>query len=160
MTNSGNKTQVLDKDKILSSSARRIVFDCLMQGLSIQEAAKNANLSEKYVSNVATGHAPGLVVGCGIHALVKQEQQGIARRTARKLEITKEGQIRRFRQIANKAKKAGQLSAATAAEREISTLCGLYAEDNAQKRQSIFDILAVVGEGGRKQIESNSIDND
>ena len=49
----------------------------MMRGLDYEEIAKEANLKPKYISNLATGRAEGLVDNCGIKALVQQEQARI-----------------------------------------------------------------------------------
>jgi len=49
-----SKTKTLTKDKLLTTPARRILFDCFLRGLSIKEAANEANLSYQYARRLAT----------------------------------------------------------------------------------------------------------
>ena len=70
---------------------------------------------------------------------------------AKKAEITEETQIKRFRELSQKAEQSGQISAAVSAEDKIATICGLYAKDNLQKNLTLADILAIAS--GRKAVE-------
>ncbi len=59
------QTVKLDANKILTTTSRRILFDCLLKGMSIKDAAPQAKLGVKYAQNI--------VGKCGITDLVKQQ---------------------------------------------------------------------------------------
>lgn len=78
---------------------------------------------------------------------------------AKKLEITEDSQVKRFRELSERAEQDGQFSAAVSAEDRITTICGLYKKDNAQKEpKTIVEILAIVGiNKDKKAVESEVI---
>ena len=115
----------LDKNKILSTIPRQNLFNNLMSGLRLEEAAKKAHLSPKYASNVATGQAPGLVVGCGINALVRQEQAKIGLKN----EITVANQQLELIKDRETARAAGKSQAAIrCTELLLKTIGGLQSD--------------------------------
>ncbi|HIJ71158.1 MAG TPA: hypothetical protein HPP87_07320 [Planctomycetes bacterium] len=107
----------LDKDAMLTTEARRIVFDCLMQGIKPTEAAKKAHLSPGYVHK--------WVSECNINALVRQEKAKSEAKTAEKLEITRETQVAKYQANYAKALQLGQISAANGAIAGQNALLGL-----------------------------------
>ncbi len=140
------KPQKLNRNKILNTPAREIVFDAVLQGMNLKKAAQKANLGHNYVKKwVSTSN---------FYPLVKQEQAKIARNTAKKLHITAETQIKRLRRLGNLGRREKQIAAAVAAEREVGKLLGLYEEDNRQKSERTLLVL-----GSPKAIDSKVLDS-
>lgn len=70
----------VELDDVLNTQGRRIIFNCLMQGMSLKKAAKQAKLSVSYVQN--------WVMRSDLQALVKREQAKIATMVAAELSIS------------------------------------------------------------------------
>ena len=119
------KQAKLDKNKILTTEARRTLFNSMMQGMNLKEAAKAANLNH--------GTAKVYATKFNFNDLVRQEKAIIeaktAKQVAKKLRITREGQIRKHGKVYRAALKAKQHSAANAAIAEQSKLAGLYLQE-------------------------------
>jgi len=119
------KTTKLRKKDILTTTARQIVFDAVLEGLNLKQAAKKAKLGHNYVKNWVTNS--------DFYPLVEQERAKLAQKTAIRCGITLEKQIRKHAKLFREGVKRGQISAANAAVIEQSKLCGLYQqqEDDA-----------------------------
>ena len=64
---------------------------------------------------------------------------------ARKMEITEESQVKRLRYLSDLGIRFRQLASSVSAEKEISSICGLHAKDNAPKGNTLIQILAIAG---------------
>jgi hypothetical protein len=69
----------ITKEDILTTQSRRILFNCLLKGMSIKDAAPQAKLGTRYAQNI--------VVKSGIANLVKQEMARISEKTAITVEL-------------------------------------------------------------------------
>ncbi len=138
MSGKKQKTAELDKDAILTTEARRIVFDCMMRGFNMKLAAERANLSHKYVRN--------WVAKSGVHALVRQEKAKIEAKSQEYLHITKESQAKKHQAVYETAMAERKLTAANTAIRSQSELFGLLKDaDGVGQGASVMDLLALVG---------------
>lgn len=141
MSDNIQETAMINKDDILTTPARQILFDSLMSGLNLKQSSKKAGISEDYASNLYTGKIKRLAGKCGIKELVRQEQGKIARRTAKRLEITIEGQLRKYELLGKVAKRKGDFSAARACWDSQSKIIGAFEADNSQRATKFVMIL-------------------
>jgi len=143
MNTDTHKTELLDKEAILTTEARQTLFDSLMQGMRPKEAAKQAKLAYSTVRKYCTKWH--------FNELIRQEKAKIQAKVVEKLKITEETQILRFQALSEGAEGKGQYSAAVSAEDKVTTICGLYERDNAQKG----DKTLIVGDERRmEQLEA------
>jgi hypothetical protein len=80
-------------------------------------------------------------------------------RLARKLEITLEGQLKKYEETGVKALSVGEFSAARACWDSQSKLCqigGFGGDDNSSAGKTLVEILALVG---RKRVESRELNH-
>jgi len=49
------KNKTLSKEDILTTPARKVLFDCLIKGLNLKQAAKQANITHQYARRLASG---------------------------------------------------------------------------------------------------------
>lgn len=108
---------LISKTDVLTTQARRIVFNCLMQGFNAREAAEKAKISYKYTCN--------MLVKSGINALVEQEQAKIAAKTG----ITVEYCQRKFAEIAELAQAKGHYGVARACYADLCKTIGGFQTD-------------------------------
>ena len=97
------KLQKLDPTKILTTTSRHILYDCLLKGMLIKDAAKEAGYSYRYARN--------LVANGGITALALQTKAELSKKAG----ITIESLQSNLLEVAQKAYSKGAYSAATAA---------------------------------------------
>jgi hypothetical protein len=120
----------LDKDKILTCESKHSIFNSLMKGLDLLEAAKIAGVSYDYSRRLVTkGH---------IRALVRQEKAKIEAKTAEKLQITRESLTKNYMKAYDLAEDQGSSTGMTQATQGIARLYGLdkqVIEQSEQQRQ-------------------------
>ena len=135
----------LNKDDILTTEARRTLFKSLMQGLSLTEAAKKANLKPQ------TAHLYSRQFK--LSALVRQEKAVIEAKTAKMLHITREGQAKKFEKVIDAGHENGQLSAVNGAIRGQNELCGLVRDkDTDMAKISLAAALTALARSQGRQI--------
>ena len=125
--------QKLDKNKILTTEARRVVFQSLMSGMRYKEAAQAAGLKHDTVKSLATKFH--------LAALVRQEKAEIERKTAEMLEETTKLSIDRFRVIHEQAMVKDDLTNASRAAENLARISGAFEADNNQKATKILLVL-------------------
>lgn len=130
----------LKSEKVLTTVKRRILYDCLLKGMLIKAAAKQADLKYDYARKLCTKWH--------INALVAQKRGEITQKAAEKLEITEERVLREmasvgFAKVTRKSVIRPQHK--VQGLEQLGKHLGLFEKDNAQKQQTIFDILALVG---------------
>ena len=142
------KTQKkLLKEDILTTPARQTLFNNLMQNFNIVESAKKAKLSYQYARQLVTkGH---------INALVRQEKAILQQEIKEKLVINEETQIKRLRYLSEMGVRYRQLGPSVSAEKEIATICGLHAADNAQKDNKVPTVV-IIGNARPSKIKVES----
>jgi hypothetical protein len=102
----------LDKNKILTTTSRHILFDCLLKGMLVKDAAKEAKLSVKYAQN--------MVEYSGIKALALQTMAELSEKA--QISIVEEQSS--FKRIADKAEAEGKYSAAVQAHAYLTKSIG------------------------------------
>lgn len=153
------KTRTLDKDKILSTPARRKLYQARLDGKNIREAAEIAGIGYGYARELCAGlFRPHLQFNTelGINALVKREQAKIARKTAKQLEITVERQLKEYERLRKRCchKDTKDYTTAKGCLDSQSRIIGAFEADNIQRGGlTIADIFAVVQ--GRRHLSTN-----
>lgn len=149
-----DKTPLI-KEEILTTQARKLLFDSLMQGFSVKESAKKAKIGYEYARKLCSGSGRYGTTDVNINALVNQEMAIISQKVGEKLEITKERQLKEYEDVKVLAVVAGEYSAAKGCLDSQSRIIGAFAEDNTQQQGlSLVDIVAIVG---RRAIESREV---
>jgi hypothetical protein len=104
------ETQTLDKDKILSTPARRKLFQARMEGKNIRQAAEIAEIGYNYARELCAGLARHSMTDLGINALVKAEQEKIEAKTAETYKVTVERVLRELEETRQAAYEKGEYS--------------------------------------------------
>jgi hypothetical protein len=141
------ESKKLKKSEILTNGTRHTLFNCLMQGMMIKDAAKQAKRDYKYCRN--------LVAYSGINALVKQEMAEIERKTTEKLAITREGQIKKYQSVIDGAETDKAWSAVNGAIRGQSELVGLH--DTAQETFEKMSLAAALSQASRRKAIDSTV---
>jgi len=113
-----NETKpLINKDDVLTTQARRIVFDAVMQGYNLKEAAKQAKLDHNYVQKWVS-HSQ-------FYSLINQENAKIVE----KMGITVEYCQRKFAEIAELAQAKGHYGVARACWADMCKTIGGFQTD-------------------------------
>lgn len=150
-----NQTKTLNKEEILTTEARRALFNSLLQGYSVKQAAKQAGITYQYARRQATEN--------NIHTLVRQEKEALEAKTAEKLEINAKKQFKKLQEIIDICMSQGKYRECLTAIADQNRLAGLYLEDNIQRHGDKMGLAeAVKGwfKANRKSIKSKAIEPD
>lgn len=144
MTSKTREITDYDGSTPLKSIMQEMFVSNLIKGMTQADAYKNAG----YKSKCPKSHANQLMT-ISDHVRTRIAYKRV--KAQEKLEITEESQIKRFKQLSQGAEVFGQYSASISAEDKITTICGLYEKDNAQKG----DKTLIVGDTERmEQLEA------
>ena len=126
----------------MSLSYRQLVFcnEYLANGGNCLQAMLTAGYKEKY----AYHHNTKMLENVGIKVYLEAKRAQIEQKTEQIAVMNKADCINRFVDIANRAKEKSDLSNENRAIDNVGRIIGAYAEDNAQKVQSVTDIIAIM----------------
>ena len=140
------KQQEYDGSTMLTgaySVMRELFVDNIMAGIVQYKAYKQAGYDPNQTDNAAMASSTALLRNPKVKARLAYKRRQLAAKT----ELTAEKVVKKLQEIAfneqesEKINTHHQLSALDMINKHL----GLYERDNEQKRDSIFDILAVVG---------------
>lgn len=143
----------LVKEKILTTKARQILFNSLMQGFSVKESAKTAKIGYEYARKVCSGSGRYGTTDVNINALVKQEMAIISQEAGNELVIDKARQLKEYDKLRETAEKDKQYAVSKGCLDSQSRIIGAFEADNIQSNS----LAALLAAAGKKAIESQQM---
>ena len=144
-------TDKLKKADLLTTPARQILFDSMMQGFNVQESAKKAKIGYAYARKVCSGSGRYGTTDVNINALIKQEMAIISNKAAESLKITKERQLKEYERIKDKAEQASDYVAVRGCLDSQTRIIGGFAADNEQQQGLTLVEMVAIAAGRKSQ---------
>ena len=124
-----------------------------MNGYTIKEAAKQAKIGYAYARKICSGSGKYGTTEVNINALVKQERAVISQKVAKKLEITKERQLKEYEEIKNLAKDSKEYTAAKGCLDSQTRIIGGFDADYSGGQEKAPTVI-IIGNSAKKAINS------